>query len=76
MAHRRSGRSYFAKGEYDKAIADYTEAIRLDPKSPKAYYNRAAAYDRKGRSKRQSPISTRQSHSTQNRPGIMRCGPR
>jgi len=26
------GDSYAEKGDYDKAIADYTEAIRLDPK--------------------------------------------
>ena len=31
-------------GEYQKAIADYAEAIRLDPNFPKAYNNRGAAY--------------------------------
>ena len=30
------------------AIADYTEAIRLDPKYAKAYNNRGAAYKAKG----------------------------
>ena len=29
------------KKEYDKAIADYNEAIRLDPKDPWLYFNRA-----------------------------------
>jgi len=33
---------------YDKAIADLTEAIRLDPTDGKAYYTRFAAYDLKG----------------------------
>ena len=28
------------KQKYDKAIADYTEAIRLDPEDPVAYYHR------------------------------------
>ena len=43
-----SGVSAFQKGDYDRAIADYTEAIRLDPKHAKAYNNRALAYDAKG----------------------------
>ena len=33
---------------YAKAIADYTEAIRLDPRDAKAYYSRGLAYDNKG----------------------------
>ena len=36
------------KGEHDKAIADYTEAIRLDPKDAEAYCNRGLAYGNKG----------------------------
>jgi Flp pilus assembly protein TadD len=32
---------------YDKAIADYTEAVRFDPKLGSAYYNRGFAYQRK-----------------------------
>ena len=35
-------------GDCEKAIADYTEAIRLDPKDAKAYYNRGVAYGEKG----------------------------
>ena len=29
---------------YDKAVADYTEAIRLDPTGSHAYYNRGSVY--------------------------------
>ena len=36
--------AYEKKGDRDKAIADFTEAIRLDPKSAQAYANRALAY--------------------------------
>ena len=45
-----SGRSraYLKKGDYDSAIADFSEAIRLDPKSAEAYYGRGYAYARKG----------------------------
>ena len=37
-----------AKEEYDKAIADYTEAIRLDPKDAQAYDNRGDAWYEQG----------------------------
>jgi tetratricopeptide (TPR) repeat protein len=39
---------YHEKGDYDRAIADYTEAIRLDPKYSNAFYNRGYAYEKKG----------------------------
>jgi Flp pilus assembly protein TadD len=35
-------------GDCDKAIADHTEAIRLDPKYAEAYYGRSLAYSKKG----------------------------
>ena len=40
--------AYRVKGENDRAIADYTEAIRLDPKNANAYSNRGYAYSDKG----------------------------
>ena len=40
--------AYRAKGELDRAIADYSEAIRLDPRYADAYYNRAIAFKAKG----------------------------
>ncbi len=36
------------KREYDRAIADYNEAIRLDPKFTAAYTNRGIAWRSKG----------------------------
>ena len=41
------GRAWSDKKEYDKAIADYSEAIRLDPKYALAYYNRGSPGSRK-----------------------------
>ena len=32
------------KGEFDKAIADYTEAIRMNPQSAEAYRGRGHVY--------------------------------
>lgn len=40
----RRGYKYEEKGELDMAIADYTEAIRLDPNYSEAYRYRAFAY--------------------------------
>ena len=47
---RRIGRghAYWNEGEFDKAISNYTEAIRLDPKAAKAYVGRGEAHWSKG----------------------------
>jgi uncharacterized protein (TIGR03067 family) len=39
---------YILKGDYDKAIAACTKAIRLNPKDTQAYINRGSAYALKG----------------------------
>ena len=35
------------KGDFDRAIADFGQAIRLDPKDAQAYYNRGIAWEKK-----------------------------
>jgi tetratricopeptide (TPR) repeat protein len=47
-AYFNRGIAHKAKGDLDRAIADYTEAIRLDPKSDAAYHNRGVAQRDKG----------------------------
>src|SRR5207248_11488514 len=46
-AYRR-GLAHAEKKEYDRAIAEFTEALRLDPKHAKAYFQRGLAHTDKG----------------------------
>ena len=48
QAYSNRGLAYYEKGDLDRAIADYSEAIRLDPKYAYAYNNRGNAYYDKG----------------------------
>jgi tetratricopeptide (TPR) repeat protein len=48
FAYYHRGISYYDKGEYDLAIADYTKAIELEPEYPFTYRARARAYRAKG----------------------------
>ena len=42
------GNVYIRKGEYEKALADLNEAIRLNPKYVYGYKSRAFLYERMG----------------------------
>ncbi|HXF66166.1 MAG TPA: tetratricopeptide repeat protein [Burkholderiales bacterium] len=50
--HYNRGVEWAAKGDHDRAIADYDAAIRLSPKFADAYYNRGHAWAGKGDSDR------------------------
>jgi lipoprotein NlpI len=47
-AYFNRGNAHTAKGNHDAAIADYDEAIKLDPKNASAYNNRGNAKNDKG----------------------------
>ena len=47
-AYDRRGQAYGNKGDWDKAIADYSEAIQRDPKDAQVYGYRGLAYGYKG----------------------------
>ena len=47
-AYFDSGLVFLNRKEYDKAIGDFTEAIRLDRNYTLAYFNRGLAYDYRG----------------------------
>jgi len=40
--------AYFTKGFYDKAVADFTKVIALDPKDHSYYWLRGFAYEKNG----------------------------
>jgi tetratricopeptide (TPR) repeat protein len=48
QAYADSAIAAFGRKDYDKAIVDYTQAIRIAPKFATAYGNRASAYGMKG----------------------------
>jgi tetratricopeptide (TPR) repeat protein len=48
IAYNNRGFVWQDKGDLDRAIADYNEAIRLDPKQANAYRNRGNAWREKG----------------------------
>jgi tetratricopeptide (TPR) repeat protein len=41
VAHVNRGIAYYDRGELEKALADYSSAIRVDPKNAEAHHNRA-----------------------------------
>jgi tetratricopeptide (TPR) repeat protein len=45
--YKYRGVAHFEKNEYDLAIADFTEAIHLNPNDGDAYYDRGKVYDDK-----------------------------
>jgi tetratricopeptide (TPR) repeat protein len=46
-SYLNSGRAYSEKGDYDRAVADFDQAISIDPDYAEAYYNRGTAYSKK-----------------------------
>ena len=65
-ADHNRGIAYGDKGDYVRAIADYDEAIRLDPKAAEAHLGRGHAYSTRRLCPAPSPISKRPSASTRN----------
>ena len=48
MALYNRARGYIRKNEYDRAIDDYSEAIRIDPSDKNFFNNRGVAFTQKG----------------------------
>jgi tetratricopeptide (TPR) repeat protein len=48
FAFYRRGNAYSEKGDYDRAIPDYDQAVRLNPSHANAFSNRGVAYAHKG----------------------------
>jgi tetratricopeptide (TPR) repeat protein len=47
-SYKERGSGYLATREWDKAIADFNEVIRLDPEKSGGYYSRGLCYEAKG----------------------------
>jgi tetratricopeptide (TPR) repeat protein len=47
-AYHKRGATWHRKGDYDRAISDYSEAIKLKPNFPDAFFTRGMAWDEKG----------------------------
>jgi tetratricopeptide (TPR) repeat protein len=47
IAFTNRGAAYFSEMQYERAIQDFSEVIRLDPQGPNGFYNRALAYKNK-----------------------------
>ncbi|WP_258594933.1 tetratricopeptide repeat protein [Mesorhizobium sp. AR07] len=52
IAYFKRGIAWDDKRDYDRAIADYDQAVSLDPNEPEAYYNRGTTWFNKGDSDR------------------------
>src|SRR5262245_16988944 len=46
--YQKRGNAYRRNGDFDRAIADYDEAIKLNPAFQSAYWSRGAAYLARG----------------------------
>ena len=42
--HWKKGNALFEEGNYNDSLTEYTEAMKIDPKYPDAYFNRALTY--------------------------------
>ena len=69
IAHGKRGNAHHDKGEYDRAIADYTRAIEINPTDAVIYNNRGIALSRQGRQRQaRSPTTARSSRSIRTTP--------
>ena len=56
IAYNNRGLAYQEKGEVDRAIANFTTAIKFSPKYADAYNSRGVAYGKKGEVDRAAPL--------------------
>jgi tetratricopeptide (TPR) repeat protein len=75
IAHHRRGTAYASKKDYDRAIADYTIAIEIDPTHVAAYNDRGLAYTSKGDYERAIADVTRAVELTAPRPNAIGATP-
>src|SRR5262249_19852016 len=60
IPYRNRADAYLIKGDYDRALADYTKSIEIDPRNPLTFNNRGYVYSSKGESR--GPLHGLQAH--------------
>jgi tetratricopeptide (TPR) repeat protein len=48
LAYNNRGNAYIVKGDYDRAISDYDQSIKLNANHARVFNNRGVAYQKKG----------------------------
>ena len=48
IAYNNRGNAYAEKGDYDRAVQDFDQSIKLNPTNPKPFNNSGVAYVKKG----------------------------
>ena len=56
MDHIATGNKYYESGHYEKAIAEYSQAIKLDPTNADAYRGRGITYGNLGQYEKASGV--------------------
>jgi len=74
IAFNKRGIAFYRKRRYDQAIADYSEAIRLNPHHANAFNNRGLAYKKTAGTTAPSRITARRSGSTRAMPVLSTTG--
>jgi tetratricopeptide (TPR) repeat protein len=76
IAYNNRGNAYTAKGEYDRAVQDYDQSIKLNPNYAKALNNRGVAYQKRVTTIGRSKTLMMQSSSIPTMPAPLQTAPK
>jgi len=76
IAYNNRGNAYTAKGEYERAVQDYDQSIKLNPNYARAFNNRGVAYQKKVTTIERSKTLMMQSSSIPNMSAPLQTAPK